>query len=118
MRRRKPTPSDIFLNFCVDGPRPSVGSNTFVILSSRWCHPNFWVSPFLFHLYFLSLWYENTFNLNTDIDRTFNSLCSDGYEQICFYRSYGNCDSSICLLWCLFNCKPQHDKQRFSQKMI
>jgi hypothetical protein len=41
---------------------------------------------------------ENTFNYNTDIDRTFNSFCSDGYERICFDGSYGNCDSSICLL--------------------
>ena len=33
MRRRKPTLSDIFPHFCVDGPRPSVGSNNFIKLS-------------------------------------------------------------------------------------
>lgn len=68
--------------------------------------------PFLFEIFFVYLWYENTFNYNTDIDRTFNSLCRDGYELLCFDGSYGNCDSYIYLLWCLFNCKPQHDKQR------
>ena len=53
---------------------------------------------FLFQSYFLSLWYENTFNHNTNIDRDFKYLRGNGYEQICFDGSYGNCDSSICLL--------------------